>query len=152
MKIKLALAVLLMSGLIGCAENKAENDDHSHGQDSTTQSHSETLPQKLVLNEGQKWKLDEATRNNIDSIKKTVQTVAASGEKNYTKAAADLENDANRLVSQCRMSGKNHDMLHLWLEDFLSALRQLKTSPKEEQPVIFQQIESKVNEFGDFFE
>lgn len=151
MKLRLVLAALITTGLFACNDTKNESAGHVHSQDSVTHSTSEKQSQ-LVLNDGKKWKLDEATRNNIDSIKKTVQTVAVSKEKDYAKAATDLENDANRLVSQCRMSGKDHDMLHMWLESFLSDLKQLKTGSKEEQPMAFAKIETSVNGFSDYFE
>jgi hypothetical protein len=151
MKIKLAFSAMILAGVMGCNENKTETRDHSHEQDSATHAHSEKQSQ-LVLNAGKKWQLDEATRNNIDSIKKTVQTVEVSKTKDYAKTATDLENDANRLVSQCRMSGKDHDMLHLWLESFLSDLKELKTSSKEEQPIVFDRIKNHVNEFDNYFE
>ena len=151
MKLKFAFATIILAGLISCNERKTDSHDHSNAPDSVTHSHSEKQGQ-LVLNDGKKWKLDEATKNNIDSIKKTVQTVAVSKEKDYAKAATDLENDANRLVSQCRMSGKDHDMLHLWLENFLSGLKQLKTSSIQDQPLAFERIENLVKEFGDYFE
>jgi hypothetical protein len=50
------------------------------------------------------------------------------------------------------MSGKDHDMLHVWLENFLSDLKQLKTSSKQNQPLVFEGIENLVKEFGDYFE
>lgn len=151
MKLRLVFAALVTTGLFACNETKKEDASHVHSQDSVMHSTSEKQSQ-LVSNDGKKWKLDEATRNNIDSIKKTVQTFTASQEKDYAKVATDLENDANRLVSQCRMSGKDHDMLHLWLERFLSDLKQLKSSSKEEQPTAFERIESQIKQFGDYFE
>lgn len=150
MKLRLLIVALVAIGLFACNENKKEAG-HIHSQDSVAHSHSEKQSQ-LVSNDGKKWKLDEATRNNINWIKKTVQTFTASQEKDYAKAATDLENDANRLVSQCRMSGKDHDMLHVWLENFLSDLKQLKTSSKQNQPLVFEGIENLVKEFGDYFE
>ena len=148
---RLFFTALLAAGLFACNENKKGGTDQGQSQDSVMHSHSEKESQ-LVLNNGNKWKLDEATRSNMDSIRKAVQTVGKSTEKNYVKAASDLENDANRLVSQCRMSGKDHDMLHLWLENFLSDLKQLKASSKEDQPMAFERIETLVKEFGDYFE
>lgn len=152
MKIKIAFAIIVLAALIGCNENKTRNADHSHEQDSVTHASSEMQEEKLVLNDGKKWKLDEATRNNIDSIRKTVQTVATSQQKDYAKAAADFETDANRLVSQCRMSGKDHEMLHVWLENFLSGLKQLKSTSTEEQPMAFERMETLVKEFDACFE
>ena len=151
MKLRFLFAAIVTTGLFACNETKKEDASHVHSQDSVVHSTSEKHSQ-LVLNDGKKWKLDEATRHNIDLIKKTVQPDAASRQKDYAKVTADLESDANRLVSQCRMSGKDHDMLHLWLENFLSDLKQLKTASKEEQPIVFAKIETLIKEFGDYFE
>ena len=151
MKLRFLFAAIVTIGLFACNETKREDVSHVHSQDSVVHSTSEKESQ-LVLDDGKKRKLDEATRNNIDSIKKTIQPAASGQQKDYAKVAADLENYANRLVSQCRMSGKDHDMLHLWLENFLSDLKQLKTASKEEQPIVFAKIETLVKEFGDYFE
>lgn len=151
MKLRLVFVSLVAASLFACNDTKKEAAGHVHSQDSVMHSNSEK-PGQLVLNGGKKWKLDEATRNNIDSIKKTIQTAATNKERNFAKAASDLEKDANRLVSQCHMSGKDHDMLHTWLENFLSDLKQLKSSSKEEQPMAFERIETLVKEFGDYFE
>ena len=151
MKLRFLFAALVATGLFACNEAKRENASHVHSPDSVTHSTSEKQS-GLVLNDGKKWRLDEATRKNMDSIKKTVQSVASSQQKDYAMVAADLENDANRLVSQCRMSGKDHDVLHVWLENFLSNLKELKTASKEERPMAFAKIETLVNEFGDYFE
>ena len=151
MKKQLFFIMVFAAGLVACNENKQGATGHNHSKDPVMHSHSENQ-NHLVLNDGKKWKLDEATRKNIDTIRKTVQAVSLSEKKDYAKAAADLENDANRLVSQCRMSGKDHDMLHLWLESFLSDLKQLKVSSAKEQPVAFERIESLMKEFGDYFE
>lgn len=150
MKLRLLFAVLIATGLFACNETKREDASHVHSQDSVVHSTSEKESQ-LVLDDGKKWKLDEATRNNIDSIKKTVHS-ASSQQKDYAKVATDLESDVNRLVSQCRMSGRDHDMLHLWLENFLTDLKELKTASKEEQPIAFAKIETLLKEFGDYFE
>jgi hypothetical protein len=152
MKLKFAFAIIILAGLMGCNENKTENHNHSQEQDSVTHAHSEAPSQKLVLNDEKKWKLDDATKNNINSIRQTVQNVSSSAQKDYDKAAFDLENEANQLVSQCKMSGKDHDMLHLWLEDFLTSLKELKNSSQKEQPIAFEKIEKHVNEFSDYFE
>jgi hypothetical protein len=151
MKLRLLFAAVLATGLFACNDTKKEGSGHVHSQDSVTHSNPENQGQ-LVLNDGKKWKLDEATRNNFDSIRKTVQIAATNEQKDYAKIATGLENDANRLVGQCRMSGKDHDMLHLWLENFLSDLKQLKSSSKDEQPMAFERIETLVKKFGDYFE
>lgn len=149
MKINLFVAALLVPVLFACNEHKTENPVDVHSKDTPVHSLSDKHSE-LALNDGKKWKLDEATRNNMDSIRNTIQAIDA--EKDYTKAAIALETDANRLVNQCRMSGPDHDMLHVWLESFLPGLKQLKTASAEEQPIAFGNIKSLVEEFGKYFE
>ena len=90
MKTSLFFVVLLAAGLVACNGNNKGSTAQDHSQDSVMQSRSEKQSQ-LVLNNGNQWKLDEATRSNMDSIRKTVQIVGKSTEKNYVKAASDLK-------------------------------------------------------------
>lgn len=152
MELKFVFTIIVLSGLVACNEDKTESHAHSNAHHSVTQSQNERQSQKLVLNDGKKWKLDKATRNNIASIKQTVQKVSSLGERDYTKITTNLENGASQMVSQCKMTGKDHEMLHVWLQDFLSSLKELKQSSQTEQPILFEKIEKHVNEFDNFFE
>lgn len=115
---------------------------------SSTKENSETL----VLNDGKKWKLDESTRKNISSIKESVQSANKESKTDYKKLVTDLEAGANNLIQECRMSGKDHDMLHLWLEKFLSTLKQLKNSQPGQEKALFNELKQQVNNFDEYFE
>lgn len=148
------LIYILLPAIIfsGCNSNKSDNASHKHDVDSTAQS--ETIEHKgqLVLNDGKKWKLDEPTRLHISAIKQIVQS--AKGDKNadYNQLVNKLQTEADKLISDCKMTGKDHDMLHLWLEEFLSSLRQLKLSKPSDQPGSFEKLNAIVNDFDNYFE
>jgi hypothetical protein len=50
------------------------------------------------------------------------------------------------------MSGKDHDMLHVWLTDYLAALNELKSSDAALQETAFHKMESQLKSFDQYFE
>jgi hypothetical protein len=106
---------------------------------------------KLTLNNGQKWKLDEPTRQNVGQIKAIVDKAAAQSSPNYHLLATDLQASTDKLIGECRMSGPDHDALHLWLEQYLPALKELHNDNKTVQEAAFKKVQIKVREFGDYF-
>jgi hypothetical protein len=50
------------------------------------------------------------------------------------------------------MSGKDHDMLHIWLEKYLSPLRELKAPGAETQKAAFHKMEELLKSFDQYFE
>ncbi|HWJ03415.1 MAG TPA: hypothetical protein VNU93_07010 [Verrucomicrobiae bacterium] len=107
---------------------------------------------KLTLDNGQKWKLDEPTRKNIGELKVIVDKAAAQSSPNYHQVATDLQASTDKLIGECRMSGPDHDALHLWLEDYLPALKELHSNNKPIQKTAFRTVQTQVQQFGEYFE
>jgi len=143
---------LIFLFIAGCNQHKADSTTHEH--DSTTAKteqpgHDETT---LSLNEGKKWKLDETTRFNMNETKQVFQQTAEKSNPNYIALATDLQDRANKLVSECKMSGKDHDMLHLWLEKYLSTIKELRAPETTTQEAAFHKIEEQLKSFDHYFE
>jgi hypothetical protein len=137
----------LLFGLVivlttGCNQYRTDGKSHQH----------ETGAPILTLNEGKKWKLDESTRENIKLIRQTFEKAAELTKPDYTTLAADLQVKSNKLVSECKMSGKDHDMLHLWLTDYLSSLKEMNSSDLVAQEAGFHKIENQFSIFDQYFE
>jgi hypothetical protein len=105
----------------------------------------------LTLNAGKKWKLDEPTRENIRLIRVTFEKTGPT-KPDYTKLVTDMQAASNKLVSECKMSGKDHDMLHIWLTDYLSALKEMNSDELVTQEAGFHKIESQLRIFDQYFE
>ena len=112
------IALLLITA--SCSNNQ------SKGETEETQTHvTETNQTQLQLNNGQKWKLDEATRQNMKEIKAHIsQASHASGGL----SGDELEKHTDKLIKECRMTGPDHDALHAWLGTFLQHVQALKTN------------------------
>jgi hypothetical protein len=137
--------------LASCDSHKNDKEKHQH-EETTVKSADEHETVKLTLNGGQKWKLDVPTRENIGLVKQVFVQAATSGKPDYNILAADLETKTNKLVGECKMSGKDHDMLHVWLTDYLAALNELKSSDAALQETAFHKMESQLKSFDQYFE
>ena len=107
----------------------------------------ETNQAKLQLNNGEKWKLDEATRQNMKEIK--VYISQASHTKGVL-TGEQLQKYADKLIKECRMSGPDHDALHVWLGTFLQHVQALKDNIGAESAS--HALIEDVKEFDTYFE
>jgi hypothetical protein len=134
----------------GCNQHRADNKSHQH-ETGTANAGNETNTTTLTLNAGKKWKLDEPTRENIKLIRQAFEK-AGSTNPDYTALAAELQAKSNKLVRECKMSGKDHDMLHLWLTDYLSSLKEMNSTDLVTQERGFHKIETQLRIFDEYFE
>lgn len=151
----LLTAIVLFLAYCNGANHKADTA-HKHPAATTTKeatsvTHMEAGT-KLTLNNGQKWKLDEPTRKNIGELKGIVDKAAAQPSPSYHQVATDLQASTDKLIGECRMSGPDHDALHLWLQEYLPALKELHNDNKPVQQAAFKTLQTKVQQFGDYFE
>lgn len=135
----------------GCNQDEADSKSHQH-ETGTANASKKTGTTTLTLNAGKKWKLDEPTRENIKLILQDFEKAAQEAKPDYTKLVADLQAKSNKLVSECKMSGKDHDMLHLWLTDYLSSLKEMNSADLVVQEASFHKIESQLRIFDQYFE
>lgn len=153
MKTIIIPAGIVLMFITGCNEHKADATIHEHDSSSQkagqTEMHTKT---SLTLNEGKKWKLDEPTRANINAAKQVYQQTTESSNQDYAALAAHLQDNANKMVSECKMSGKDHEMLHMWLEEYLTTLKGLKAPEAETQKAAFNKIGEQLRSFDQYFE
>jgi hypothetical protein len=135
----------------GCNQQDSVKDEHD-GHAATTEQPNHSNEKTLTLNEGKKWKLDDPTRTNINALKQVVEKAAKETGPDYITLSVQLQAATNKMVSECKMSGKDHDMLHVWLENYLSALKDLKSSEAIVQQAAFHKIEEQLNSFDQYFE
>lgn len=140
------LAIFLSTG---CNQHSGDSNRHQHETGSASK---ETGTTTLTLNAGEKWKLDEPTRENIRLIRQAFEKEAQLTEPDYKTLAADLQAKSNKLVGECKMSGKDHDMLHLWLTDYLSSLKEMNSGDLAAQEAGFHKIEHQLRIFDQYFE
>jgi hypothetical protein len=123
------------------------NASHEHATKEEAHQDRDSVA-SLQLNNGSKWKTDEATKKNVASIKQLVN------DSNYYKKEAEsftreLQTGIDTLVQQCRMTGPAHEALHFWLGNVLHDLNALK---KGERKDAFTDLHKNVMLYDAYFE
>ena len=141
---KVILSALLGLAIVVSCEKKQENhaehmtteqtaaDDHAeHAQEATADDHADASA-NLELDNGKKWKTNTEMLPFIQEQEKLIDAYD-SDTGDYKKLAADLNSANEKLIKSCTMTGKSHDVLHVWLTNHMNTIQQLaKTENKEE--------------------
>ncbi|HET9825603.1 MAG TPA: hypothetical protein VFP87_09715 [Chitinophagaceae bacterium] len=145
-KLFLIIGLLFMACTNNPSHVEATNEDEHEPHDTMT-----TNAASLQLNNGARWKTDEATRKNVAAMVRVVNDSTTMGKNSRTQLASNLQQRIDTLVQQCKMKGPDHDALHLWLERVLMDLKQLKEDDKEYQES-YAALKKDVESFYTFFE
>ena len=137
-----SILVSLMLFIASCSNNQLKSETKE-----TQPLVAETNQAKLQLNNGEKWKLDEATRQNMKEIK---AYISQASHANGVLSGEELQKYADKLIKECHMSGPDHDALHVWLGSFLQHVQALKNNRDAESAS--HALHEDVKEFDTYFE
>ncbi len=133
--------------------------DHKSGNTTeveTMEHHShqaEEGPTALTLNNGAKWKADASTNANVASLAHIINAVTPTTMEECRNAGNGVQESLNKLISECRMKGEDHEALHHWLEPLLEMNKKLLASQTvEEANEILAQERNQVNLYTQYFE
>lgn len=146
-------SLFLMLGsvlLFACNQGpeKPKADEHSiHEIEQTS---------KLALNNDAKWTADSVTNHNVTnllSIAHDFKTKSTSSVSEYQKLSADFTTGLNKMIKECKMTGADHDALHIWLEPVLKENAELKNSTDNEiSETLFKSIDKRLDNYNTYFE
>ena len=143
--------MLLATGLLLACNSKNESNSavepasENHGHDDHATG--------LVLNNGAKWKADSSTIGNVALLQKVISGAKKESLDNFLQTATQLEAGLNKMVSECKMQGADHDALHQWLEPLMEKARDLKkVTSTETAATLLTEIDKQVNLFSQYFE
>jgi hypothetical protein len=141
-KIIIALAIFLWA----CSGTTQQQDK----QQADTANEKETVA-AVQLNNGSKWKVDEATRNNVAMLR---QIVSDTTQAATPALAAALQSRLDSLVSQCTMQGPDHEALHQWLQPIIHSVKEMKEEKDEagEQKKALPAIRKELAMFDTYFQ
>lgn len=151
---KQILTILLAANLLlACnAGNEKEKTTTTAPAAETHADHGEQATE-LALNNGEKWKADSTTLQNVALLQKIVSGTKQENLENHLKIAASLQDGLNKMVSECKMKGADHEALHHWLEPIMEKTKELKNANSiETARTIFGEIEKLLNLFPQYFE
>lgn len=118
--------------------------------------HKHNLPvESLRLNNGVKWKADSSTNNNVKALQVIVEQFTSTEKTpgTYKQLGATLQSGLDKMISECRMKGPDHDALHKWLEPLIGQVKKLNETEKpEESAQHFSAITQQIQLYFQFFE
>ena len=152
MKTNLIVCGIIFLFILSCNSKKDEPSKQIHTDSTSVVETTEHNEMTLALNDGKKWKIDEPTRININEIKQSFQKYSSQVKPDHKALAAELQQKADKLISECKMTGKDHEMLHVWLENFLTELKELRSTELTKQEAAFHKIDELIKNFDEYFE
>jgi len=103
------------------------------------------------LNNGSKWKADEATKKNVAEMAQVVNDTIYADATKRMQLYATLQTKIDTLVKQCSMQGAEHDALHVWLKNVLKDMKELKDE-NDEYNEVYADLKRDIGKFNDWFE
>lgn len=127
-------------------KEKVATDDHEkageHGDAAAS----------LELNNGKKWETNAGMQPYIIEQEKLIEGYA-SEKGDYKTLAANLHAANEKLIKSCTMTGKSHDILHIWLTGHLKNIDLLgKTDSDEEADRLVGELEHSMATYHEYFE
>lgn len=155
MKIRIFIVLIGIFVLTACNTANPPSDvatDNAHSE--TVSEHMEPAA-TLTLNQGKKWLSDENTRNHVNKLSDILSAFSSksrSGISEYQSLASDVQTELNGLIKDCKMSGPDHDALHIWLEPVLNSTAKLKDSQTmEDAEALVESLVKEINKFNTYF-
>ena len=140
------IIVLMIFAFAACTSNTKQ--DAVNETDSTA-THHETQA-GLQLNNGAKWKTDEATKRNV-GVLQSIANDRTSGANNAT-VANRLQSALDTLIKQCTMQGADHEALHQWLQPVIHGVKEMKEEKGKEGTEAIVALRTELARFNEYFE
>ena len=105
----------------------------------------------IPLNNGNKWKADQATKKNVAAMVQVVNDGNYADATKRRQLYTNVQTKIDTLVKQCGMQGAEHEALHLWLEKVLKDMKKLKEEGTEYSEV-HAALKKDIASFYAFFE
>ena len=154
MKRILLLAATGTALLIACnqkdTKTSGEASHEHHSSHQTSQDAGHQVPG------AQRWKTDESTRKHVAELHSKLKAFRLKKDADlasYHILGADLSGELNKLVSDCKMSGPEHEALHGWLAPLLDKVSKLaKARTPGQGQLSVDRIEDSLFQFNQQFE
>ena len=140
------LVIILTVAFTACTSQVKTEE---HGKESSKEQHNSATA--IQLNNGSKWKADEATKRNVDAMMQVVSDSSYADAAKRKELSAQLQSNIDTLINQCRMKGPDHDALHVWLEKVLKDMKELKEGD-DEYSEVYTALKKDIASFDMFFE
>jgi hypothetical protein len=154
---KKLLILLLLTGILWSCNNPrhVENKDAADTSEAKNHQHGQAS-EKLVMNNGVKWKVDAGTNSNVRNLKEILKKFSSGSDRSlpaYKKIHEDLQHGIDKMIIECKMKGPDHEALHKWLEPLIALIAQLKqTSTVPDAALALKAIDAQADLYNQYFE
>lgn len=135
-------------------ETTAQKDhgDHADAPETTVADEHADATAGLELDNGKKWKTNTEMLPFILEQEKLIKAYD-DDKDDYKILAAGLSAANDRLIKSCTMTGKSHDVLHVWLTNHMDKIQQLaKTENKQDAERLSEDLEHSMETYHQYFE
>lgn len=156
MKLSTLTITAIFSSLIffSCNNTSKENEGETTEIASKEEDHHENDHENeaIVLNNGEKWKVDANMMPHIRNMEKDILDFATDEKKDYKSLAKKLQSNIDLLTSNCTMEGQAHDELHKWLLPYIDLVDELsKVKDDIKATKQFEYIQTSFSTFNQYF-
>jgi len=134
--VKSILAVLIamfVAVLIGGCDNGGHVSHEQHGHAHDQHANSDATALQLVLNDGERWQMDEHTRKMMAEMEAVFAAADHANQASLNAAGRTMAQQIEDLVVGCTMDGKAHEQLHIFLGDYIPTVNALASAEGPEQ-------------------
>ncbi len=153
---KKLLTLLLLTATLSACNNQEHSGNKAAFDQSEANDHHGTPAEKLVLNNGAKWKVDVATNNNVKYLQVILKQFNNGNDHSlpaFKKTQEGLQQGIDKMIVECKMTGPDHEALHKWLEPLIALVAQLKqASTIPEAASALKAIDSQAGLYNQYFE
>ncbi|MFW5447148.1 MAG: hypothetical protein ACKE8G_03325 [Methylophagaceae bacterium] len=147
-------AILIMSlCLISCGDSSDEMTSDGHQQHSALETGEVDYSKiaDMMLNNGQKWQMDEHTRSILAEMKTNITSIdiSSSTTEELVALGKELTSQLDNLIQGCTMVDAEHDQLHIFLTGYIPALAELTETGCTESA---EKVRHYLNNYNNYFE
>lgn len=148
---KFLFVLILGAALFSCANSSLDKIDSKINPAHEDQDHPSNM--MLVLDQGQKWKVNPEMLPPIETMEARITGFAESDSDDYQALAADLQEQIDLLVASCTMSGPSHDELHKWLHPTIQMVKNLSNTKDQSLAANeFESIQKSMQTYHEYFQ
>jgi len=152
---KLIILVFVTAFFFGCNNSNTPQNKEVVKEHDEDQTEKVISTEPLVLNKGVKWNADSITSNNVKNLLSVAETFYSAPDKSlasYKNAAADLQKGLDKMISECKMQGPDHEALHKWLRPLIGQVAELKKASTEDNAAkLMAAIGAQLNLYDQYF-
>jgi hypothetical protein len=149
---KRILLSIISIAIVACGEHghgHGDGEAHHKTEKPHTEEHEAHDEDKLKLNHGEKWLVNEATQVGMQKLSDLIKAFNTTEVIDYKVLGDSLETQTNYIIHNCNMKGEPHNQLHIVLHPILvevAAFKEAKTTTTTND------MEQLLNEYFKHFE